>query len=321
MPVYNAEAYLRQAIESILSQSFTDFEFIIVDDGSTDDSVEVIKSYKDPRIQLIQQTNQGCYPARNLAISQARGEFLANMDADDISLPDRFQKQIDYLQQHPQVGLVGTYTLGCDVKDTRRFRQPVHFSYDSANNIPHVIKTESTQTTSTFSCQTILFRKALVERLNGYDQRLCFSADVDFVARAAQISKIACLPEYLYVFRLVPSSISRAGAWIQREIIAIMAAANQRIINRRIGELPARFTESELRRLQELSEQRKSLPRISQRKKQAYYETHLATLLRVNHYFGEAFLHALKGFLRAPELIFQERKLLSNLVKSLLRLG
>lgn len=107
MPAYNAERFLAEAIESILSQSFTDFEFLIMDDGSTDSTWQILQDYtkKDERIKLFQQENKGVAFSLNYLISQAKGEFIARMDADDLSHPNRFQLQVDYLIQHPEVGM------------------------------------------------------------------------------------------------------------------------------------------------------------------------------------------------------------------------
>lgn len=322
MPVYNAEAYLRPAIESVLKQTFSDFEFLIVDDGSIDHSAEIIHSYTDPRIRLIQQDNQGCYPARNRAISMARGEFLASMDADDLSLPARFEKQINYLLHHESVLLVGCHTYGCDQEDTLRLKQPVHFTYDETSAVPHVLTRGSTQKSSFFTCATMMFRRCLKEKLGGYDTRLCFSADVDFIARAALIGQVACLPDYLYVFRLLPHAISGAGSAIQREIISIMAAASSRAeaslqLDQELDSWQGvrSFSEGEVQRLAQLKEERKKLPSMSVRRKQAYYETRLATLLRVNGRARESLHHSLRATLLAPEHLLLDRKLVSNLVK------
>ncbi|MCL4735722.1 MAG: glycosyltransferase [Candidatus Omnitrophica bacterium] len=311
MPVFNAEAWLSKALESILSQTFTDFELIVVDDGSSDRSVEIIRSFSDSRLRLIQQDNLGCYPARNRAIQEARGAFLANMDADDISLPDRFQAQVDYLREYPEAILVGTASLGCDREDVVRLPQPMALEYDPSIGIPHVLTAGSTLFSSPFTCATILFRKELAKKIGGYDERLCFSADVDFVIRASFHGRIACLPIPLYVFRLLPHAISGAGSLIQREILAISAAATQRALKGEIRE----YTESEIQRLAELAEQRRSLPSVPLRKKNAFYETRLATLLRVNGYPREALLHLILAILSAPENLFTDRKLASNVVK------
>ena len=112
MPIYRTkESYLRTAIESILNQTFTDFEFLILDDCPFDDREEIVKSYIDPRIiYLKNETNLGITPSRNKLIELAKGEYLAVMDHDDISLPMRFEKQVAYLDAHPNVGVVGCLT-------------------------------------------------------------------------------------------------------------------------------------------------------------------------------------------------------------------
>src|SRR5659263_168424 len=102
MAVYNGERYLREAIESILGQSFADFEFFIVNDGCTDSSRDIILSYRDPRIRLIDnQENIGLTKSLNIGLSLASGEYVARQDADDISYPTRIEKQIEYFETYP----------------------------------------------------------------------------------------------------------------------------------------------------------------------------------------------------------------------------
>ncbi len=111
MPVYNGEKYLAEAIDSILVQTFTDFELLIVDDGSQDGSAEIIRSYekRDRRIRFFQlEENMGAATARNRGISAAGGEYVTSMDCDDVSLPERLQKQVDFLQSNPNIGGLGT---------------------------------------------------------------------------------------------------------------------------------------------------------------------------------------------------------------------
>lgn len=107
MPVYNGEQYLSEAIESILNQTFTDFEFLIINDGSTDRSVDIIESYDDPRIQLVHNgKNLKLITTLNRGIDLARGEYIARMDSDDISLPDRLAKQVEFLDTNPLCAVV-----------------------------------------------------------------------------------------------------------------------------------------------------------------------------------------------------------------------
>lgn len=108
LPVYNAMPHLPSAVESILRQSFTDFAFVIVNDGSTDESRQYLNSLQDSRIEVINQANGGQGAARNAALRRSHSEYVALMDADDISLPDRFRSQLEYLESHPGVVILGT---------------------------------------------------------------------------------------------------------------------------------------------------------------------------------------------------------------------
>ena len=112
MPVYRTnEEYLREAISSILAQTYSDFEFLILDDCPEDDRELIVKSYKDRRIKYLRnETNMGISESRNKLVDMARGEYLAVMDHDDVSLPERLEKQVDYLDAHPDVGVVGCWT-------------------------------------------------------------------------------------------------------------------------------------------------------------------------------------------------------------------
>ena len=110
MCLYNTkEKYLREAIESVLNQTYSGFEFIIIDDGSTNDSISVIESYQDKRIILVRKEHSGIPKSLNIGLDLAHGEYVARMDSDDVCLPDRFEKQIYYLREHPNCIVCGTY--------------------------------------------------------------------------------------------------------------------------------------------------------------------------------------------------------------------
>jgi len=110
LPAFNAAAHLGKAIDSILSQSFVDFELIIVNDGSTDTTREVLAQYEDPRIKVIHQENLGLPKALNKALAVTQSPYIARQDADDISLPTRLEKQVQFLDQNPEYGLIGTWS-------------------------------------------------------------------------------------------------------------------------------------------------------------------------------------------------------------------
>lgn len=109
MPVFNGERYLRESIESVLNQSFKEFEFLIIDDGSTDNSATIISSYDDPRIvRITNSKNLGLIASLNLGLATARGKYVARQDADDISVRDRFVRQIQYLDRYPEIAVIGS---------------------------------------------------------------------------------------------------------------------------------------------------------------------------------------------------------------------
>jgi len=119
MPAFNCQAYLRDSIESILNQTFFDFEFIIIDDGSTDNSIKILQEYaeKDKRIRLIRNPkNVGLIESLTIANQYCTGEYIARMDADDISLPDRLERQFAFMQSHPEIDLLGTGSSFIDEK-------------------------------------------------------------------------------------------------------------------------------------------------------------------------------------------------------------
>src|SRR5688572_20456536 len=107
MPAYNTALYISEAINSVLTQDFTDFELLIIDDGSTDDTVRIIKSFTDPRVRLIRQKHAGIAAALNRGLQEAEGEYIARFDADDICLPGRLCRQVDFLESHPDYVICG----------------------------------------------------------------------------------------------------------------------------------------------------------------------------------------------------------------------
>ena len=108
MPAYNAEKYIGEAIASVLGQTFTDFELLIINDGSTDTTQQIIESFEDPRIRLINQTNQGIAAALNIGLLNAKADLVARFDADDICMPERLMVQYSFLSDHPDYIIVGS---------------------------------------------------------------------------------------------------------------------------------------------------------------------------------------------------------------------
>jgi glycosyltransferase involved in cell wall biosynthesis len=202
MSVFNGEDYLNAAIDSIFSQTFDNFEFIIVDDGSTDRSAEIIRSYREPRIVFVQQPNQGVARALNHALRLARGEYVARQDADDISLPQRFAKQIEFLDSHPEVGVVGTAASLID-RAGRRFSTFKPFARHD-----RLVKELKRGVCPLMHGAVMMRRTALVE-CGDYNPAFNWMQDVELWLRLSQHHRLANMREILYNFRKHDSSITQ----------------------------------------------------------------------------------------------------------------
>ena len=200
MPVYNGEKYLAEAIESILAQTFTDFEFIIVDDGSQDGTAEIIRSYRarDERIRLIAfQSNMGAADARNRAMAAASGEFIAAMDSDDVCLPQRLEKQVDHLRRHPAIGLLGAgaQAVDEDLRPLYAFDLPEH----------HALIVYNVFVASFLIHPTVMMRRDLLESVGGYERGRLTAIDVELWSRLMWRTRLANLPETLLLYRRHPA--------------------------------------------------------------------------------------------------------------------
>ncbi len=178
MMVYNAERYLRQAIDSVLGQTFTNFELLILDDAATDHSLEIIQSYSDPRIRLIRnESNRGVAYSRSKVLPLARGEYVAVLDADDVALPERLQVQVSYLDTHPDICLVGSayQVINEDGKVETTHSMPtnpltIRWLLLLGNCIAH---------------SSVMFRREQAQSVGGYDATVYAGEDCDLYVRLA----------------------------------------------------------------------------------------------------------------------------------------
>jgi len=188
MPAYNAEKYIAEAINSILSQTFNDFEFIIINDASTDSTKEIIESYKDLRIKLINnERNQGVAKSLNIGLAAARGKYIARMDADDISLPQRFQTQFDFMEQNPDIGICGSWAQNFGNRDD------VIKTYQTHKEIKDV---------TFFYCAlihpTVFFRNDIALF---YPEDFTSAQDYNLWSRTVDTIKLANIPKVLLLYR------------------------------------------------------------------------------------------------------------------------
>lgn len=194
MAVYNGQTYVKQAIESILVQTFTDFEFLIVDDASTDATADLLASLTDPRVRVYTNAhNLGLTRSLNRGLSLARGVYIARQDADDLSLPERLARQVTFLDQQPEIVGIGTTTEWIDAAGAPQmvWRQPTQ---------PLDIQT----TLLRYCCVihgSMMYRRQAVLELGGYTPTMRTAQDYDLWLRLAEVWDLACLPEVLYRYR------------------------------------------------------------------------------------------------------------------------
>lgn len=207
MTVFNAEAYLAASIESIQQQAFKDWEFIIVDDASTDCSLAIAESYaeKDPRIKITRNAvNKGQTRCLNQGLAKACGTWIARQDADDISHPERLEKQWQRIQQEPALALLGTcgVMINCADRIVGILDVP----------LTHELITWSAAIQNPFLHTSVMFRAEVVRLLGGYDERYQIAQDYDLWTRIMRDYHVANLPERLVGYRHLEASLSKSGA-------------------------------------------------------------------------------------------------------------
>lgn len=205
MPVYNAERYVAEAIQSIINQTFQDFEFIIIDDGSTDNSLSIINKYAnvDSRIKVISRENRGLVSSLNEGISYSKGKYIVRMDADDISLEDRVDIQVNFMENHPEIGVCGTWieSFGEDIKQTCH-----KLSADDS-----FLKTQLIFSPC-FAHPSVIIRKSiLIENNIQYNEKYKHIEDYALWVQLARITKFSNIQKVLLRYRISDSNITKVA--------------------------------------------------------------------------------------------------------------
>lgn len=214
MPVYNGDQYIEQAIESVLNQSFSDFEFIITDDGSTDRSHEIVNSFakQDPRIKIFKnEKNLGVQKSLNRGLEKSRGDFIARIDHDDIWCDkDKLKKQIEFLEQNPDYALVGTGVICIDLNG-KKINSIQHKNTDQEIR-NHILLLNQ------FAHPSILIRKKALSEIGSYseDKKYKNVEDYELWLRIGKKFKFANLPDYSIKYRLNPNGITLKKQFKQR---------------------------------------------------------------------------------------------------------
>lgn len=222
MPVYNAMPYLPSAVESILQQSFKDFELIIVDDGSTDDSPQYLASLRDTRVRVISQNNSGNGAARNRLISEAKGQLFAIMDGDDISMTNRFQLQIGRFAQDSNLVLTGTqFNFLFESKITAAPKVPT----DHEQIVKKFLRGSAGMCHSSLMANTAALKSIAGYRIRGP------GLDYDFVLRLAECGRIENISQCVHNYRIHSNSIvmTRHGEVRCGILYAVQCANNRRM--------------------------------------------------------------------------------------------
>lgn len=220
LPAFNAAPFLGAAIESVLAQTCVDFELLVIDDGSTDSTRVVAAGFRDPRLRVLaNERNLGLTATLNRGLREARGEFIARQDADDVSQPDRFARQLEFLRANPQVMLLGTSARQVD--DAGRAqgtldmpRSPLAVRWAMLFDNP-------------FLHSAVMFRRApVVAEFGGYDESFSISQDYELWSRIARRHPVANLPERLVTLRAHAGSLMRSRrAELDAETRRIQSAA------------------------------------------------------------------------------------------------
>lgn len=208
MPVFDGERFLREAIESILAQTYADFEFMIIDDGSTDASLDIVMSYKDARIRLLRnERNLGLTASLNRGLALAKGQYLARMDADDISLPTRLARQIALMEAHQTVGVCGTWAELRGKESHDVWRYPTD---------PDLIHAHLLFASVLVHASVIMNRTLLEKHQLQYSPSFVCAQDYELWARAARCFPLANVPEILLIHRVHSEQVGQRSAEVQQ---------------------------------------------------------------------------------------------------------
>jgi glycosyltransferase involved in cell wall biosynthesis len=214
MPAYNAERYIADAIRSVLEQTFTDFELLIVNDGSTDDTAKVIASFKDPRVMLLSQQNKGVSAALNLGLSHARAPYVARFDADDICYPDRLKIQYDFITSYPEYSVIGS---AADYVDADGHYIFTHYPIAHLNEEIQQLK----YSVCPFIHSSVLYKKELIISNGGYNEHAYTYEDHFLWVNILGNQKACNLSKALIKVRLNPESITVDERWHSRKFRSI----------------------------------------------------------------------------------------------------
>jgi glycosyltransferase involved in cell wall biosynthesis len=221
--VYNGRRYLRQSVQSVLSQEGVELEFVVVDDGSTDGSGDVLAELAaaDPRLRVLRQENQGLTRALIRGCAEARGELIARHDADDLSLPARLRRQAERLAGDAELSMVSCSAEAIGPED-----EPLYLSQRSEDS-PDLRDFDFRSWQAPPAHGTVMFRRSAYRRAGGYREEFYFAQDMDLWLRMNEIGHVAFLRDVLYAYRVSESCISNRHRPLQRELARLVHACHE----------------------------------------------------------------------------------------------
>lgn len=190
IPTYNREELIGESIQSVLDQTFRDFELIVIDDGSTDGTNDIVRSFSDNRINYIHQKNSGRSSARNRALKIACGSYITFLDSDDLYLPDKLQTQVDFLNAHPEYGMV--YTSAYCIDEKGRLLNSLYEATVSGD----IYKDIAFYIPVTITLPTVMARREVFDKVGGFDEKMERFEDTDMWRRIAKEFPIGALPYF-----------------------------------------------------------------------------------------------------------------------------
>ena len=214
MPVYNAERFVAKTLDSVLAQTFTDFEFLIINDGSTDRSTEILQDYarRDARIWLVSRPNTGYVAALNEGLGLARGEFVARIDADDLADPRRLELQVARMRAEPQLVALGSNAWAMDESGRMLGDYDVPLTHEE-------IEANHLRGSSSIHHPAVMLRPEAVKRVGGYRQQFMPCEDFDLWLRLGEVGQLANLPEKLLTKRLLVGSAVASNLAKQEKLV------------------------------------------------------------------------------------------------------
>ena len=201
MPAYNAQDYIAEAFESVLTQTFTNYELIVVNDGSTDRTAEVVQSFKDPRIRLVNQVNGGVSAALNTGLDVARGRYIIRFDADDVCYKNRFEVQYNFITRHPEYILVGS-----DADYMTENGEMIHHYVNIGHSHEEILKTIEKH--CSFIHSSVIYLREAVLKLGGYEVRAHTFEDYFLWKKLIKTGKVCNLKMSLMKVRFNPASVT-----------------------------------------------------------------------------------------------------------------